>query len=64
LATRCNRKHLVKVTSDATATMNGATKTFNLALTPENPENPGKNVFTLTSNSTVTQFAFDQIANN
>jgi hypothetical protein len=51
--------YLVKATSDATTTMNGATKTINLALTPENPDNPSKNVFTLTSNSTVTQFAFD-----
>ena len=35
--------------------MNAASKTINLALTPD-PEN---NVFTLTSNSTITQFTFN-----
>ena len=47
--------YLIKATSDATSTMNGASKTINLALTPD----PEHNVFTLTSNSTITQFAFN-----
>jgi hypothetical protein len=51
--------YLIKATSEATSTMNKVSKVVNLALTPENPQDPGKNVFTLTSNSTITQFAFD-----
>ncbi len=47
--------YLIKATSDKTSTMNGASKTINLALTPD----PEHNVFTLTSNSTITQFAFN-----
>ncbi len=47
--------YLIKATSDATSTMNGASKTINLALTPDSEHN----VFTLTSNSTITQFTFD-----
>ena len=47
--------YLVKATSDRTSTMNEATKAVNLALTPDAEQN----VFTLTSNSTITQFAFN-----
>jgi len=47
--------YLIKATSDATSTMNRASKTINLALAPD----PEHNVFTLTSNSTITQFAFN-----
>jgi len=47
--------YLIKATSDATSNMNAASKIINLALTPD----PEHNVFTLTSNSTITQFAFN-----
>ncbi len=47
--------YLVKATLEATSTMNGVSKTINLALTPDAADN----VFTLTSNSTITQFAFN-----
>ncbi len=50
-----NGNYLVNAAVDRTSTMNGATKIVNLALTPD----AGQNVFTLTSNSTVTQFAFN-----
>lgn len=46
--------YLVKATVEATSTMNAATKTVNLAITPA--EN---NVFTINSNSTIRQFNFD-----
>jgi hypothetical protein len=46
--------YLIKATSEATSTMNGVSKTINLALTPD----AAHNVFTLTSNSTITQFTF------
>lgn len=51
--------YMVKATSEGTSTMKEANKVVNLALTPENPQDPDQNVFTLTSNSTITQFAFD-----
>jgi hypothetical protein len=47
--------YLIKATFEATSNMNGVSKTINLALTPD----PEHNVFTLTSNSTITQFAFN-----
>ena len=47
--------YLIKATSDTTSTMNEASKIINLALTPD----PEHNVFTLTSNSTITQFTFN-----
>ncbi|MCL4430279.1 MAG: hypothetical protein M1167_05960 [Chloroflexi bacterium] len=47
--------YLIKATFEETSTMNGASKTVNLALTPDAEQN----VFTLTSNSTITQFAFN-----
>jgi hypothetical protein len=47
--------YLIKAASAATQTMNGEDKTINLALTPDNAHN----VFTLTSNSTITQFLFN-----
>ena len=50
-----NGNYLVNATVDRTSNMNAVTKVVNLALTPD----PEQNVFTLTSNSTVTQFAFN-----
>ncbi len=50
-----NGNYLVNATVDKTSTMNRETKVVNLALTPDTEQN----VFTLTSNSTVTQFAFN-----
>jgi hypothetical protein len=50
-----NGNYLVKATVDRSSTMNEATKVVNLALTPDAEQN----VFTLTSNSTLTQFAFN-----
>ena len=47
--------YLIKATSAATSTMNYVEKTINLALTPD----ASHNVFTLTSNSTITQFTFN-----
>jgi hypothetical protein len=47
--------YLVKATIMATSIFNGASKTVALALTPDEE----KNVFTLNSNSTITQFAFN-----
>jgi hypothetical protein len=47
--------YFVKATVTATSTYNGASKTVALALTPDEE----KNVFTLNSNSTITQFAFN-----
>jgi hypothetical protein len=48
--------YLIKATCDATSAMNAASKTVSLALTPDEAEH---NVFTVNSNSTITQFAFD-----
>lgn len=48
--------YLIKATCDATSAMNAASKTVTLALTPDDAEH---NVFTVNSNSTITQFAFD-----
>ena len=47
--------YLVKATFERTSTLNEATKVINLALTPDAEQN----VITLTSNSTITQFAFN-----
>jgi hypothetical protein len=47
--------YLIKTTVEGTSTFNGASKIVNLALTPD--EN--KNFFTLNSNSTISQFAFN-----
>ena len=47
--------YLVKATVTATSMYNGASKTVALGLTPDEEEN----VFTLNSNSTITQFAFN-----
>jgi hypothetical protein len=47
--------YLIKATVGATSTINAANKIINLAITPD-AEN---NVFTLNSNSTITQFTFD-----
>jgi len=47
--------YLIKATIEATSTINAANKIINLAITPD-AEN---NVFTLNSNSTITQFTFD-----
>jgi hypothetical protein len=47
--------YLIKATSDKTLTMNWASKIINLTLTPDSEHN----VFTLTSNSTITQFTFN-----
>ena len=47
--------YFIKATITATSAYNGASKTVALALTPDE----GKNVFTLNSNSTITQFAFN-----
>jgi hypothetical protein len=46
---------LVKATVEATLTMNIATKTVNLAITPD----PQNNLFTINSNSTIRQFEFN-----
>lgn len=48
--------YLIKATCDSTSAMNAASKTVTLALTPDEAEN---SVFTVNSNSTITQFAFD-----
>jgi hypothetical protein len=50
-----NGNYLIKATVDRTSTMNSANRIVNLALTPD----AGQNVFTVTSNSTVSQFAFN-----
>ena len=50
-----NGNYLVKATVTATSMYNGASKTVALALTPDAEQN----VFTLNSNSTITQFAFN-----
>ncbi len=47
--------YLVNATVEKSATMNDAAKIVNLALTPDAEQN----VFTLTSNSTITQFAYN-----
>ena len=47
--------YLVKATFERSAAMNEASKAINLALTPD----PNNNVFTLSSNSTITQFTFN-----
>ena len=46
---------MIKATVDRTSKWNEASKVVNLALTPDAEQN----VFTLTSNSTLTQFAFN-----
>lgn len=51
--------YLVKAAIEKTSTMNEASKIINLALTPDAEQN----VFTLTSNSTITQFAFNSTSN-
>ncbi|MDR0372372.1 MAG: hypothetical protein LBI79_02240 [Nitrososphaerota archaeon] len=51
--------YLIKATIEATQTTAAAEKTINMALTPDNPENPESNVFTLNSNSTIRQFTFN-----
>lgn len=51
--------YLIKATSDRNAKMNAASKIVNLALTPDK----NQNVFTLNSNSTITQFAFNSTSN-
>ena len=50
-----NGNYMIKATVDRTSTWNEASKVVNLALTPDAEQN----VFTLTSNSTLTQFAFN-----
>ncbi|MCL5949697.1 MAG: hypothetical protein M1490_04390 [Candidatus Bathyarchaeota archaeon] len=50
-----NGNYLIKATVESSSTMNGASEIINLALTPDAEQN----VFTLTSNSTITQFAFN-----
>jgi hypothetical protein len=47
--------YLVKATVEKTSTMNEVAKIVNLALTPDSEQN----VFALTSNSTITQFAYN-----
>ncbi len=47
--------YLIKATSERNQEMNEASKVINLALTPD----AGQNVFSVTSNSTITQFAFN-----
>ena len=47
--------YLIKAAVEATSTFNGASKTVNLALTPDEE----RNIFTLNSNSTISQFAFN-----
>jgi len=51
--------YLIKASTDATSTMNAASEIVNLALTPDK----NQNVFTLNSNSTITQFAFNSTSN-
>jgi hypothetical protein len=51
--------YLVKAAVEKTSTTNEASKIINLALTPDAEQN----VFTLTSNSTITQFAFNSTSN-
>jgi hypothetical protein len=48
--------YLIRATCDATSAMNAASKTVSLALTPDEKQD---SVFTVNSNSTITQFAFD-----
>lgn len=48
--------YLIKATCEATSAMNAASKTVTLALAPDDDQN---SVFTVNSNSTITQFAFD-----
>jgi hypothetical protein len=50
-----NGNYLVRASVVATPTFNAVSKTVTLALTPDTE----KNVFTLNSNSTITQFAFN-----
>ena len=47
--------YLIKASFVATSTINGVEKAINLALAPDN----ANNIFTLTSNSTITQFFFN-----
>lgn len=47
--------YLLNATVEATATFNGASKTVDLALTPDSENN----LLSVTSNSTITQFAFN-----
>lgn len=48
--------YMIKATCDATSDMNAASKIVTLALTPDEAND---SVFTVNSNSTITQFAFD-----
>jgi hypothetical protein len=48
--------YLIKATCEATSAMNSASRTVTLALAPDDDQN---SVFTVNSNSTITQFAFD-----
>jgi len=48
--------YLIRATCDTTSTMNSASKTVSLALTRDEEQH---SVFTVNSNSTITQFAFD-----
>ena len=47
--------YLIKAAVDATSTFNAASKTVNLALTPD----AQSNIFTVNSNSTISEFAFN-----
>ena len=51
--------YLIKATVEATQTTALSEKTINLALIPDNPENPNSNMFTINSNSTIREFKFD-----
>lgn len=53
-----NGNYLIKATLEATSTFNAVSKTVTLALAPD----AERNVFTLNSNSTITQFAFNSTA--
>jgi hypothetical protein len=51
--------YMLKATIDPSSTYNGASKTVNLALAPDS----GHYLFSVTSNSTITQFAFNSTSN-
>jgi len=51
--------YLIKAEVETTTTTNAAEDIINMALTPDNPESPDSNMFTINSNSTIRQFKFD-----
>ena len=54
--------YLIMATWTGNSTLNGVNKTVDFALTPDSQQN-GQNVFSVYSNSTITQFAFNSTSN-